>query len=164
MTSYLFSLVAASLAAAVIGILSPSGERNTLTQHVRLITVLVLIVLLVSPLHGAIRSVRDFLNGEITLPGLDAPTEDSYREQMEEALGNASTEYFTQALTRMLEGEFEIKTGEVRCRVDWQTDEGRLTPKRVTVILSGRAIWKDAGAIERFVSELLGCECSSAIE
>jgi len=164
MASYLFTLVAASIAVAVIGILAPSEGRNTLTQHVRLITVLVLIVLLVSPMHSAIRAVRDFLNGEITLPGLDAPTEDSYREQMEEALGNASTEYFTQSLTRMLESEFEIETGNVRCRVEWQTDGGRLFPAHVTVILSGRAIWKDAGAIERFVSELLGCECASAIE
>lgn len=164
MTSYLFTLVAASLAATVIGILAPSGERGALNQHVRLITALVLVALLISPMHGAISSVRDFFNGNLTLPGLDAPTEDSYRDQMEEALNGASTEYFTQALTRMLESEFEIGVGQVRCRVDWQTDEGRLTPKLVTVILSGKAIWKDAGAIERFVNELLGCECVSAIE
>lgn len=164
MTAYLGTLVASAMAATLVSILAPTGERGGLAQHVRLFTALFLVCVLISPIHGAITSVRDLLNGDITIPGVNDPSEDSYREEMEEALGGASTEYFSQALTRLLESEFEIPTGQVRCRVDWQTEDGRLSPRLVTVVLSGKAIWKDAGAIERFVSELLGCDCVSAIE
>jgi hypothetical protein len=130
----------------------------------RLLTALLILCLLVSPLRGAITALRDLLRGEISIPGLDAPEEDTYRNQLEEALKSASTEYFSQALTRMLEHEFSIEVGQVRCRVDWQSEDTHLAPRLVTVILSGRAIWKDAGAIERYVEELLGCDCVSAIE
>lgn len=164
MQTYLITLIAASMAVTLISLLAPSGERGGLVPYMRLFTALFLLCVLVSPIRGAITSLRELLNGELSLPGIDTPQEDSYREELESAMGAASTEYFAQALTRMLEGEFEIETGQIRCRVDWELDNGQLSPCRVTVILSGRAIWKDAGAIERHVEELLGCECVSAIE
>jgi len=164
MSAYLVTLITSALAVTLISILAPSGERGGLTQGMRLITALFLVCVLVSPIRSAIGAVRELLDGELSIPGLDSPNEDSYREELDAALGDASTEYFSQALTRMLEGEFSIETGQIRCRVDWQTVDGRLSPRLVTVILSGRAIWKDAGAIERYVEELLGCDCVSAIE
>jgi hypothetical protein len=83
---------------------------------------------------------------------------------MEQALGDASTAYFTEMLTQMLEKRFEITPGEVRCIVVWNEEDGATVPKQVTVVLSGKAIWKNPQDMEAFVEGLLGCPCSSAIE
>ncbi len=164
MKDYLITLIAAAMAITIFEILSPTGVRGAIARHTRLLTGLFLICVLIAPLHGVIDTLQGFASGDISLPELDLPNEDGYRDQMEEALGAASTEYFTQSLTRMLEERFAIKTGEVHCHVEWQKNGELLSPERVTVILSGRAIWKDTGAIEAFVQSLLGCECVSAIE
>ncbi len=67
-------------------------------------------------------------------------------------------------LTVTIEKQFGIEAGEVRCLVAWEQEGETLTPTRVTVVLSGKAIWKDPHAIEAFVTELLGCDCTTAIE
>ncbi|MBE6553283.1 MAG: hypothetical protein E7666_02960 [Ruminococcaceae bacterium] len=164
MKDYLITLIAVAMAITVFEILSPAGIRGALTRHMRWLTGLLLICVLIAPLRNVIDSLQDLVSGDISLPELEFPNEDGYRDQMESALGEASTEYFTQSLTRMLEERFAIETGEVRCHVEWQKDGELLAPSRITVILSGRAIWKDTGAIEAFVESLLGCECISAID
>ncbi len=163
MEGYLTGLIIASLAAALIGLLSPRGQRDGIAKHMKLLTSLFLVCVLIAPLESAIEGLQGFL-GELEIPGESAGDKDGYREEMDEALGNASTAYFTQMLTQTLEKEFSITQGEVRCRVEWEKNADVLTPTRVTVVLSGRAVWKDPGAIEAFVKELLGCECVSAIE
>ncbi|MBQ9131775.1 MAG: hypothetical protein IJX62_04820 [Clostridia bacterium] len=165
MTSYLFSLLAASLAAALIGILSPGGEGSGIGRHLKLLTALFLVAVLISPLQTAVEQIIAFANGDLTLPGLEQTDTPDYREEMDQALTGASKTYITQLLTQTLEQEFSILPGEVRCHILWN-DGGQdtLTPNRVTVLLSGKAIWKDPAPIRQFVSDLLGCECRVAIE
>ena len=164
MKAYFLSLIAASMIAALVGILSPNGEKGGIAKHMKLLTSLFLVCVLISPLKETLTGLRAWLDGDFGLPGVEIPEEDSYKQQMDEALQGASTTYFTQMLTQMLEQQFSIATGEVRCNVQWQIESGTLTPVRVTVILSGKAIWRDPEKIETFVQELLGCECVSAIE
>ena len=164
MKSYFLSLIAASMIAALVGILSPSGEKGGIAKHVKLLTSLFLVCVLISPLKQTLSGLRDWINGVPELPSVEVPEKDPYKQQMEEALQGASTAYFTQMLTQMLEQQFSITTGEVRCNVQWHSENGTLTPVRVTVILSGKAIWRDPEQIEQFVQELLGCTCVSAIE
>lgn len=165
MKTYLITLVSASLFATLVGILSPSGDKGGISKHMKLLTSLFLVCVLISPLQDAIKGLHTILDGSAELPWLEeSQDENLYEQEMNEALEGASTSYFTQMLTQMLETQFAIATGDVRCQVQWKTENETLTPVRVTVILSGRAIWKDPQKIENFVSELLGCECVSAIE
>lgn len=164
MQSYFLSLIAASMIASLVSILSPSGEKGGIAKHMKLLTALFLVCVLISPLKETLLGLRAWLDGEWELPGVELPEEDSYKQQLDQALEGASTTYFTQMLTQLLEQQFSISTGEVRCNVQWQTENGSMTPTRVTVILSGKAIWQDPEAIEEFVRKLLGCECVSAIE
>ena len=164
MKDYLITLIAAAMAVTLFEMLVTGGARGALARHTRLITGLLLLCVLVAPLRDGIHALQELANGTLILPDLEQSDAEDYREQMEAALGEASTDYFTQSLTRMLEEQFAIQTGEVRCHVEWQDTEDLLAPRRVTVLLSGRAIWKDTGAIEAFVQSLLGCECISAIE
>lgn len=160
MKDYLYALLTVSLAAALAGILSPEGEKGGILKHIRLLSALLLICVLILPLQSGISYLIALQEEKIALPEwLEAPVESSQPE-LQEQLDQLSKEYFSQTLTARLEAQFAIATGEVRCIVKWEND----SPVLITVVLSGKAIWKDPEAIENFVSGLVGCECQSAIE
>lgn len=165
MKAYLISLFCAAIVASLVGILSPSGESGGIGRHLGLVIALFMLCTLISPLTSVIRELYDLAGGTVTLPDYGENAGEQYEEQLGNALQNASTEYFAEMLTQTLEREFSIPTGEVRSAVRWsQGEDGSLSPDRVTVVLSGSAIWKDPSAIEHFVTKLLGCECVTAIE
>ena len=164
MKNYLLTLIAASLVAVLIGILSPDGERGGIAKHMKLLTSLFLVCVLINPLQSGIVGLQKLMQGELSLPELDDTTQEDHLQQMEDVLNGASVNYFCDMLTETLEQNFSIENGSVRCRVEWEQTGETLTPTRVTVVLSDKAIWKDPREIEAFVSELLGCECVTAIE
>ena len=163
MKAYLLSLVSAALVAALVNILTPNGERGGIAAHQKLITSLFLVCVLIAPAESAIKAIRSLADGDLSeLLPIDSPSQKDYEEQMNDALNASSERYFTQMLTQTVCEAFAIPTDEIRCTVSWDKTEN--TPTRVTVILSGASIWKDPHAIARFVKELLGCECITAIE
>ncbi len=165
MKEYFISVLGASLAATLVGILTPDGERGGISKLLKFLTSLFLICVIVTPLTEVVRSLQDIADGTLDLPGIEEEVKPDYEQQRDEALASASKTYFVQALTQMLEQEFSIASGEIRCIVTWtQTENGDDRPKRITLVLSGGAIWKDPKRMEAFVTELLGCECVSAIE
>ncbi len=164
MKDYLLTLIAASLVAVLVGILSPDGERGGIAKHMKLLTSLFLVCVLISPLQSGIEGLQRLMRGELSLPELNGSEQEDYPDMMEGALNDASVNYFCDMLTVTIEKQFGIEAGEVRCLVAWEQEGETLTPTRVTVVLSGKAIWKDPHAIEEFVTELLGCDCATAIE
>ena len=165
MKDYLFSILAASLVVSLIGILSPGGKGNGIGKHLKLLTALFLIAVLISPIRAGMERIIAFTNGELSFPGLEQPAPPDYREDMDQALQSASKLYVNQLLTQTLQREFSVTEGEIRCHILWDdTKAGELTPIRVTVVLSGKAIWKDPAPIKELVTTLFGCECRVAIE
>ena len=159
MKTYLLSLLGASLAVALIGILAPAGA----SKHMKLISSLILICVLIAPLPKAIGSVWSMVE-DFTEQGGQSGSSSDYNGQMQEAVNSASKTYFAQTLTQLLEQQFSIPPGEVRCSIRWAEGTEQLQPQKITLILSGSAIWKNPNDMEKFVSELLGCECVTAIE
>lgn len=160
MKSYLYALLLVALATALVGILSPDREKGGMGKHLRLLSSLLLICVLIAPLKSGIASLLEWSRGEISIPGLETPDPEVDRLQFQEQLDDATREYVCQMLTQTIEQEFSIPTGEARCMIRWDGD----TPTLVTVVLSGSAIWKDPEVIENYVSALLDCPCQSAIE
>lgn len=159
MKSYLYALILVSLAAAIAGILSPEGEKGGILKHIRLLSSLLLICILILPIQSGISYLFALQGGDIPLPDwTDIPEGD--REELQNQLDLVSKDYFAKTLTARLENQFSIASGEVRCMVKWESEK----PILVTVVLSGKAIWKDPDAIEAFVSGLVGCDCQTAIE
>ncbi len=164
MKAYFGTLIAASLAAALVGILCPEGERGGIGKHMRLLISLFLVVVIASPLSQALQWLADAVDGGIVLPEMQAPLPEDYQGKLDSALDAAGEVYFAQMLIQCLEAELGIGTGDVRCEVSWQTDDsGKTSPARVTVVLSGKAIWQDPHVIEEFVTALLACPCQVAI-
>ena len=149
---------------ALVGILTPAGERGGIEKHMKLLTSLFLLCVILSPLTDLVGSLRDRFENSLLPDGEVDSQADSYKEQMEQSLQNASSAYFVRLLTELLEERFEISQGDLVCAVQWKQEGDALSPTHVTLILSGSAIWKDPRVMEDFVEELLGCTCNSAIE
>ena len=162
MKEYIISLITAALLASLIGLLSPQGEGGGLSRHLRLLTSLFLLCVLLSPAIDFLLSLKDAALGDALFPEGDASQKEEYEQSLDEALSSATGTYLATLLTDALEAEFSIPEGEVRCSVTLSEDGSR--PTRIRVILSGSAIWKDPEGIEAFVTERVGCECVTAIE
>ena len=164
MGTYLLSLITAALVATLIGILSPDGTGGGLSKHMRLLTALFLLCIMIAPLKETIMSLSDLANGTLTSPDIGEISKENYQKELESAMNSSSKVYLVRLLTKTLEKQFSIQEGEIRCTIRWNDSESKLTPEHVTIILSGRAIWLDPDPIEQFVSDLFGCACVTAIE
>lgn len=159
MTAYLLSVLGASFAVALVNLLAPESSAG----HLRFLSSLLLVCVLIAPLPSAIEGLEG-ITGELTDRNDGDNRHEESEELLEEALNSASRTYFAQTLTRMLADRFEISEENLRCAIRWEEDGEQSRPSRVTVILSGDAIWENPDGIEQFVSALLGCECVTAIE
>ena len=164
MKSYFIALLAATLLSVLILHLAPEGERGGLSKHVRLVASLFVVCILLSPIQALIQELPRWLEGD-WLTVTDSPTEgDAYKERMEEAIDQASKDYFTDLLTQALCAELSLEQKDLQCRVMWDPEKDEPTPTGVTVLLSGKAIWKDPTHIRRTVDALIGCPCEIIIE
>ena len=164
MKAYLLSILAASIAAALINLLSPAGEGGGIGKHLKLTVALFLICVLITPLKSGMEAILDWSSGKLPFWENEEDIAEDYRDRLDGALTDASREYVAQALTETLQAQFDMDPGTVRCALEWSGSGEEARPSRVTVLLSGKSIWKDPHAIEDFVTELLDCECITAIE
>ena len=158
MKAYFLSILGAGLLSAMVGLLAPAATQ----KHLKLVSSLLLVCVLVAPLPRALQALQG-LSDELTNDADGSLTTD-YEKELQQALQTASGSYFAEALTTLLCNRFSIPAGELRCAVRWVEDGDALRPLSVTLILSGSAIWKNPAEMEDFVTQLLGCECVSAIE
>ncbi len=157
MKAYLFTITAAAMAAALVGLLSP--ER--FSKSIRLLSSLMLVCVLILPIKDGIHALLSWDPANWEAPKETALDAEELREQFENATASASRTYVAQALGETLAQKFSLEPGTVRCRLEWKQNK---TVTRVTVLLSGSSIWKDPHEIEEFTEALLGCECVMAVE
>ena len=158
--TYLLSIFATALLITVVDILAPGGG---LSKHLKFVTSLVFVCILISPSLAFAERLKDFPNGDWEL-AIEGDMEEHYSSELQNALDDASKEYFENMLELTLCKEFDIAEDNLRVAVEWIGDAENLRPQKVTVILSGKAIWKNPAKIEEYVTSLLGCTCVSAIE
>ena len=160
--TYILSIFATALLITVVDILAPAGTGG-LSRHLKLVTSLVLVCVLISPTIAFAEHIREFADGNWEFD-IEGDIEDHYSSKLQGALDNASFAYFEGMLKQTLCQEFAIAEDDLRVRVEWAGTDTEMHPQKVTVILSGKAIWKDPAKIEGYVTSLLNCACVSAIE
>ena len=166
MKTYLISLISAALLVALVNILSPDGGKNGISGHVKLLTSLFLVCVIITPLATFVKKLQQTDPEDLFPSDFYSPESSELESEWQSAIDQASTAYFGELLTQSLQKEFSIEEGSVRCVIVWEQASGNeaLTPTRVTVILSGKAIWQAPKPIQEYVTSLLGCECNIAIE
>lgn len=160
---YMLSIFATALLITVVDILAPSGTNGGLSKHLKFMTSLVFVCILISPTVSLAERLGEFANGNWEFD-VEGDIENHYAEELQNALDDASRDYFEGMLTKTLCEQFEIAEDDIRTHIEWSGEGENLRPRKVTVILSGKAIWKNSAKIEEYVSSLLDCDCVSAIE
>ena len=160
MKAYILTIFATALIMTVVDILAPNGAT---ARHLKLLGTLVFVCVLISPTVSLAQKLQDFANGEWETK-FEGEIEDHYSSELQNALDDASFAYFEGMLKQTLCQEFAIAEDDLRVRVEWAGTGTEMRPQKVTVILSGKAIWKDPAKIEGYVTSLLDCDCVSAIE
>lgn len=159
MKAYLISLLGAAFLAAMIGILTPDGA-NGIGKYVRLLSVLMIVCVIALPLPRAIADLRERLTD---FSDLSSEEKNPFDARSQELLDHASRAYFASALTSHLAEQFSLRSDEITCAIRWKEIDGETQPENVTLILSGSARWRDPHELERYVTDLLGCPCDTAI-
>ena len=169
MSDYIYSIVCVSAAIGIVCVIVPDGTRGGMKKHLRLVCSFCLLCVLVGPVAVFINNM-----GDILLNGRDAIIEGIDREDLREGYESIYDEYLEgnygenvgQAVKRSLYEKFGIPENECRVRVDFadENSDGIKEPSKITVIFSGRSIFRDPKEIKVFVSELFGCECVCAVD
>lgn len=151
MGGYLYALAVAAVVISVVSALAPAS----MSTHVRALCALCVICLVCAPLAGVI---SDLTKGDWEIP--DAWLGEDADGDAEQDYEQFSREMLAGQLKLLLEKEFSVSPDDVQVYAAWNTDE---RPTRVTLVLSGKAIWQDPDPIKVYVENLLGCECIIAI-
>lgn len=158
MREYLMSLIMAALTVGLIGVLVPERDSGGIRRYVTFAGSLCVLILLISPVVRAL----DFV-GELTDGGFDISFENNteqYEEQFKQYISSLSEESMGAELVSVICEKFDISGEECHVKVDTYEADGEPAIGRVTVILSGKAIFRDPYEIEQYITGLLGCECS----
>ena len=160
--AYLLSIFATALLITVVDILAPANAGGV-SKHLKLVLSLVFVCVLISPTLTLAEGLLAFSNGDWELE-IEGDLENHYSQELQNALDDASKDYFEDMLTLTICQEFNVSEDTLRLHVEWDGEGENLRPHKVTLILSGSAIWKNPAKMEEYVSSLLGCDCMSAIE
>ena len=162
MTAYVLTLLAASLAAAVVELIAPKGEGGRLANHVRMIAGLFLLVTLMNPLREGLAILKAAVEGDLPRrmeSKLEAATPEDHEAAFEAslaAMGRAEVESW---VTETLKARFSIPETdsivEALCEAEGQT----LTLRELRIGLRGSSILQNPHPIEAYFSEALNCPC-----
>ena len=169
MNGYIYSIVCISMSVGIACIIAPEGTRSGIKKHLKLACSLCLLCVLIGPMAGFINNLREILSS-----GRDAIMNSLDRDELRESYESIYDKYLEadygenvgQAVKNSLFDRFGIPESECEVNVEF-TDEkadGVKEPRKITVIFSGRSVFRDPKEIKDFISELFGCECLCAVD
>ena len=167
MNRYILTILAASLAAAVIELLAPRGEGGRLAASVRMVAGLFLLVSLMAPLQEGILWLRSAAEGELSeelaerVPML--PSED-YEAVWGEALAAVGRSECETWIASVLESVFGIPSEGHVSQVICTGDGEGLSLLEARISLRGEYALRDPHAIETYIGEHLGCPCYVTVD
>ena len=167
MKTYILTLLAASLAAAVIQLLAPKGEGGKLGEHIRMMAGLFLLVSLLNPLKEGIALLRSAAAGElseyltVTVPEGDP---EDYGAVFGDTLSFVGREEVGAWVISELDARFGIPPSGCRVSVACAVEEEMLTVREVRIALLGSYAVRDPHPIESHVTKTLGCPCYVTVE
>lgn len=144
MSGYIYGLICASAAIGIAELVIPENAKTR--PYLKLILGLALLLAVIRPLGELGRMLPEL--GE-SLISNEAPAED-YSGISGEALADA----YRSGISADLRQSFGLESFEVGVMLD-----GEYRPRRVTVTLMGKDIFRDPYKIESRIEGAFGCEC-----
>jgi hypothetical protein len=166
MRGYFLGLLAFAICCAVVEFLTPTGEGGGVAGHIKWMSGICLLCILITPIAQAISSGEDVLRRleqalDDWLDGGESAKEE-YDDRWQEQYEQMDIRYAEAAISLMLQQKFEIAPKEVTVRAQPDDTGARITA--VHVGLSGNAVWHNTHDLEAYIEQTLGCECTTYIE
>jgi hypothetical protein len=161
MKEYIFSLVCVSLVATVFKILCPRDATSQKSVRFLISIVIISAIFLPSSRFGELLNTDYFASFEEMLGSYGEGTDNS---DFSESFERYGAEYVNAEIKKDVCKSFNVSESNCRTVASFEMKEGALCLERISVILSGKAIWKDPHAIEEYVRNTYGCACNVAIE
>jgi hypothetical protein len=161
MNTYILTFLAASLAAAVVTLLSPKGEGGSVASHVSMIAGLFLLTTLLTPLRAGIDLLRSAADGGLTermeafLPEGDT----DYDSVLGDTLTALSRDEIKAWVLTAMGARFSVPQSDCTVSVSCTYAEELLTVTEVRIALHGKSILRDPHPMEAYFSEQLKCPC-----
>ena len=149
MSGYLYGLATLSVLIGVVCMLLPASAA----QHAKLLCSLCVICLVCAPVVGLLDALAE---GSWEIP--EAWEE---QEEQEQNYGELTQAMVAGQLQVLLEREMGLAPQTCSVRLT-QGADGTIT--HATLILSGKAIWRDPDPIAAYVQGLLGCPCTVVLD
>ena len=148
MSGYLYGLASLSILIGVLCLLLPTAAA----QHIRLLCSLCVICLVCAPVVS--------LLGALAEDSWEIPEAWEEQEQ-EQGYGELTQTLVIGQLQVLLERDMGLAPAQCGVRLE-QDENGTVT--HVTLLLSGKAIWRDPDPIAAYVQGLLGCPCTVVLD
>lgn len=162
--TYVYALILTAVTAVVVELMMPEGRMSGVVKGV---LGLCLLVTLLAPIKEGIALIRQVATGEITLPqgGDHMLNGEDYQGHLRDELATLGEQEVLAWVSMTLEQVFGIASKNHTCTVTMGVAADGMTPvvERVTLILSGTAIFEDPHAIEAYIAEQLNCSCTVAV-
>ena len=167
MKTYVFSLLAASLAAAVVELLAPKGQGDRVVSHIRMLAGLFLLVALVNPLREGIDLLRSAADGDLSSRVeaiIPSEGDDGYGAVFGDSLTTISAREVEAWVLQTLEREFGIPAEGCTVWVDCAYDRETLTVTEVRISLRPPYALTDPHPMEAYYANQLGCSCYVTVD
>jgi hypothetical protein len=161
MKEYVISIIVVSIIGSVVSVIAPEGEGGGLSRHVRLAVGVCIILVCFAPTVRAVEWLGEFDIGSV-LPD-DGENAEQYESIFDRAYSEAEIDNLCEGIKSVVAQKFGLDPLSFKVSVRLNGDEGEKSLSRVTLTLYGSAIWADTGAIEEYLSSLLGCEIITII-
>ena len=165
MAGYFLGVLAFAICCCVVELLTPSGEGGGVAGHVKWMSGVCFLCVLVIPLSQIMAEGN--LSGRIEQMiddwlSLGEQAQEEYNDRWEEQYEEMDAAYAEASLSYLLQERFAIAPEDVTVCV--QADEAGERIVSVHVGLSGRAVWLNTHEIETYIEQMLGCECTAYIK
>ena len=158
--TYILSVIAVSLTAAAVSIFCPNGKGGGILKHLKLLTSLALICVIISPIVSLVKSLsdssidkfKDNIIGSISEGG-------DYESIFFKSLSDTSASELEKEIKKRICEAFQIDESNIEINAEYAVENDTVSFKRITVTLSGEAIFKSPYDIEDYVRTLTGIDC-----
>lgn len=167
MNGYVLTVLGASLAAAMIELLSPKGEGGRIASHVRMIAGLFLMVALLGPLREGILFLKSAAEGNLTNRLAEVIPEQistDYEAAFRDTLVGVGKEETEAWVITVLDTVFGIPPGACTVEAVLQTEGKTLTLEEVRIALSQKHALENPHPIETYISSQLQCPCYVTVQ
>lgn len=159
MKDYIITLISVSIVCGIVHILTPAGVGDGIRKHVKLISSLCVLCIMIAPIGGFIQSLENSEFNILGEYGESNTLEDRYDKIYNDMISVYSAEQISKKCEEILRERFSLKEDDVKVMIYFSEEENEPVISKSAVILYTGAIGKDPREISECVSELIKCEC-----